>query len=88
MSLSMGPVRYAAPDAARTVQLNTLAGIAFAALLPALFWPFVLNFALAQFGVVVSVAALFASGAAIALFLTTIIAPIMLRGDSAEPAYH
>lgn len=87
MSRSMGPVPYVAAVSARNLQLNTLAGIAFAALLPALFWPFVLSFALAQFGVVVSGTALLASGVAIALFLTTVVAPIMMRGDSTAPAY-
>lgn len=54
-------------------------GLAFAALVPALFWTGLIAAAGPLLGYAVPPAALMALGATIALFLTAVCAPIMLR---------
>lgn len=55
------------------------AGLAFAAILPAMFWTLLVAFAAPVLGYAVAPAALVALGCAIALFLAAVCAPIMLR---------
>lgn len=55
------------------------AGLAFAALVPALFWTGVIAAAGPMLGYAVAPAALVALGASITLFLTAVCAPIILR---------
>ena len=55
------------------------AGLAFAAIVPALFWMGILAAAGPAFGYTIAPAALMALGTAIAVFLAAVCAPIMLR---------
>lgn len=56
-----------------------LAGVAFAALLPALFWTALIAAAANLLGYAVPAEALLATGAGIATFLAAVCAPLMLR---------
>ena len=79
MTIATHALDRAAPVAAETALGFKIAGIAFAALVPALFWVALLAGAASFFGVTFAASALVLTGTAITLFLTAVCAPVMLK---------
>jgi hypothetical protein len=79
MTIATHALDHAAPVAAQTTLGFKIAGIAFAAVVPALFWVALFAGAASLAGVTVAASALVLPGAAVTLFLTAVCAPIMLK---------
>ena len=78
MSLATHALDRAATETTQPTLGVKLAGLAVATLVPAMFWVAVLAGTASLFGVTFAASALAMTGAAIALFLAAVCAPVML----------
>ncbi len=79
MTIATHALDHAAPVAAETTLGFKIVGIAFAAVVPALFWIGLFAGAASLAGVTFAASALVLLGAAIMLFLAAVCAPVILK---------